>query len=218
MVTHETNYIGQLYFGLSTDDPADVPEWHNGDRILLMDQDQMYIYDEAAVTFHEIPMGGGGGGGGATLYYNIYSHAYAKSMVIPIYKRDTGLNSFYYSCDNLENVRMYEESGATGSYGAPQNTFENCSALKNAYIESLPKYGHYFFKNCRALEEVQLGSIGHPVSVLTTLTFVGCTQVGLTITVYVADDAELPLASTPWGATNATIIYRSSTSGEVIPV
>ena len=63
MVTRETSYIGQLYFGLSTDDPADIAELHNGDRILLMDQDQMYIYDEAAVTFHEIPMGGGGGGG-----------------------------------------------------------------------------------------------------------------------------------------------------------
>ena len=63
MVTRETSYIGQLYFGLSSDDPAEVAEWHNGDRILLMDQDQMYVYDEAAVTFHEIPMGGGGGGG-----------------------------------------------------------------------------------------------------------------------------------------------------------
>lgn len=65
MVTRETSYIGQLYFGLSTDDPADIAEWHNGDRILLMDQDKMFIYDEAANTFHEIPMGGGGGGGGS---------------------------------------------------------------------------------------------------------------------------------------------------------
>lgn len=65
MVTRETSYIGQLYFGLSTDDTSAI-EWHNGDRILLMDQDQMYIYDEAAATFHEIPMGGGGGGGGGS--------------------------------------------------------------------------------------------------------------------------------------------------------
>lgn len=66
MVTRETSYIGQLYFGLSTDD-ADVVEWHNGDRILLMDQDKMMVYDEAAFDFHEIPMGGGGGGGGSTI-------------------------------------------------------------------------------------------------------------------------------------------------------
>lgn len=66
MVTRETRYIGQLYFGLSSDDPAEIPEWHNGDRILLMDEDKMYVYDETAVTFHEIPMGGGGGGGGVT--------------------------------------------------------------------------------------------------------------------------------------------------------
>lgn len=75
MVTRETRYIGQLYFGLSTDDPADVAEWHNGDRILLMDEDKMYIYDEAAVTFHEIPMGGGGGGGipesGSISYHSV---------------------------------------------------------------------------------------------------------------------------------------------------
>ena len=66
MVTRETNYIGQLYFGLSTDDPTAV-EWHNGDRILLMDQDIMMVYDEAAFDFHEIPISGGGGGGGPVI-------------------------------------------------------------------------------------------------------------------------------------------------------
>lgn len=64
MVTRETSYIGQLYFGLSTDDAADVAEWHNGDRILLMDVDKMMVYDDETFNFHEIPMGGGGGGGG----------------------------------------------------------------------------------------------------------------------------------------------------------
>ena len=62
MVTRETSYIGQLYFGLSTDDPTGI-EWHNGDRILLMDQDQMLVYDEDAGDFKPISMGGGGGGG-----------------------------------------------------------------------------------------------------------------------------------------------------------
>lgn len=67
MVTRETSYIGQLYFGLSTDDPSDVPAWHNGDRILVMDQDQMLVFDEVANNFHPISMGGGGGGGGSTI-------------------------------------------------------------------------------------------------------------------------------------------------------
>ena len=66
MVTRETSYIGQLYFGLSTDDTADVAEWHNGDRMLLMDIDQMYVFDEASSGFKQISMGGGGGGGGGS--------------------------------------------------------------------------------------------------------------------------------------------------------
>lgn len=79
------------------------------------------------------------------------------------------------------------------------------------------------FRDIRSLKTVILGSVGHPVTNFGGLYrfFSGCTQNDLTITIYVnaasvsgIDPAVNALA--PWGAANATIIYRSSVTGEVL--
>ena len=213
-----TDYTRRIWTGLSADAPD--PDMQAGDVIYYMDTSTCSIITgipaPGSIDVEDLPDIGGGGGG--ELYYNEWSHAYAKSMEIPILHRDTGLNQFYIRAVNLEHVRIYEAEGATGTYSQPQNTFEGCTALKTAHIESHPKYGHNFFKKCTALEEAQLGSIGQPVTAMTSLVFDQCKQSNLVITIYVADDATLPLSGSPYGATNATIIYRSATTGEVIPV
>ena len=61
---------------------------------------------------------------------------------------------------------------------------------------------------CTGLKTVQLGSEGHPVTSLTNKTFNGCTQAGLTITIYTSDGNAL--ANSPFGATNATIVYEEA--------
>ena len=83
---------------------------------------------------------------------------------------------------------------------------------------SLPKCNNYFgqtIMNNTALQTVQLGSVGFPVTALNVAVFTNCTQLGLTITIYVTPGAQ-PLASSPWGATNATIVYRSAVDGSVL--
>lgn len=105
MVTRETSYIGHLYFGLSTDDTADIAEWHNGDRILLMDLDQMYVYDEAALGFKQISMGGGGGGGGGSTIVS---------------KTITANGTYYASADSADGYNP-----VTVNVSAPPPTMEN---------------------------------------------------------------------------------------------
>lgn len=152
---------------------------------------------------------------GETVYYNRYGAQYTKNMSIPV--SNGGAFPQYQYCDLLEEVEVYPTSSTTLSVDAnPQNTFTYCGSLKRAVIKILYKIGHYFFRGCTALEEVSLGDVGVPVSTIGGLAFAGDTQTGLTITVYVSDDTARPLANSPWGATNATIIYRSSTTGEVL--
>ena len=64
------------------------------------------------------------------------------------------------------------------------------------------------FNAITTLVDVALGSDGHPVTSLTSNTFSGCTQSGLTITVYTNGGAAL--SGEPWGATNADIEYEEA--------
>ena len=84
----------------------------------------------------------------------------------------------------------------------------NISQVKNA-SNSL-SYGA--FKGCTALQTVQLGSVGHSITLIHDKSFSGCTQNGLTITVYTtgsyADTAVSNIRN--GGATNATIIVKAS--------
>ena len=78
----------------------------------------------------------------------------------------------------------------------------------------------FWFSNNPNMESVTLGSIGYPVTEIST----GCFFYGVgnaIITVYVdatalANIVSKVSGSSPWGAKNATIIYRNSTTGEVI--
>lgn len=153
-------------------------------------------------------------GGGEDVYYNRYGAQYTKKMLIPV--SNNGAFPRYDYCYLLEEVEVSPTSDAQLADLAPESIFAYCDSLKRAVIKTFKKIGHYFFRNCTALEEVTVGDIGVPVSTLGTLAFAGDTQAGLTITVYVSDDTARPLAGSPWGAINATIIYRSSTTGEVL--
>lgn len=83
--------------------------------------------------------------------------------------------------------------------------------------------GYWCYK-CTALTYVQLGSVGYPVELMAGSSvsgFSGCTNANLVIEIYV-DAATLEDIPTdvsqyaPWGATKATIVYRNSTTGEVL--
>ena len=85
-------------------------------------------------------------------------------------------------------------------------------ALKKVYLPKLNKFiGGNVFYGCTSLETVQLGSIGNAVEQISNNDFSGCTQTGLTITVYTTSAyADTALTNIRNGATNATIILKAS--------
>lgn len=92
-----------------------------------------------------------------------------------------------------------------------------CTALKTVYLPKVTKLASYgtinrgCFAGDTALENVQIGSIGYAVDTVDTNPFKGCTQTGLTITLYTTGDyADTAVANVRNGATNATIVIKAS--------
>lgn len=103
-----------------------------------------------------------------------------------------------------------------------RDSFGGCTALKTVYV---PNCAHLIsrttglctFRNCTALETIQIGSVGVAVQSLSSLTFTGCTQSTLTVTCYTTVALkDTILANIRNGATNATIIIKDSDTGEVL--
>lgn len=100
--------------------------------------------------------------------------------------------------------------GNTYSYAYP---FHSCTGITTITMPKLSNTatqvasGGVFYL-CTGLTSVQLGSDGHPVASLSDRTFNGCTQSGLTITIYTQGGAAL--SGEPWGATNADIEYEEA--------
>ena len=160
------------------------------------------------------------GGGNTTIYYAQSGACYVQHMVIEpsngVYTK-VNMTNMYQDSLELKSVEMPNIVITTGM----TSVFARCSKLKRAILPKVTYLSHYWFSNCTALEEVQLGSIGYPVTSIALYTFSNVTQEGLIITVYVdaeslADIIANVANNSPWGAKNATIVYRNSTTGEVI--
>ena len=160
------------------------------------------------------------GGGGVEVFYSRGGACYVKDMVIEpndgIYNASSFSTRYQYSTE-LESVEI---PNIVVSSSVP-SVFAFCSKLKRAICPKITNYGHYWFRNCTSLEEAQLGSIGFPVTKMTTLVFSGDTQTNLTITIYVEATTLAEIVTdisnnAPFGAAKATIIYRNSTTGEVL--
>lgn len=158
--------------------------------------------------------------GGQTIYYTRAGACYVANMMIEpndgVYNASSFASRYQYAT-HLETVEIPNIVLSASVSGV----FAFCSSLRTAKVEKVTNYGHYWFRNCTALETVQLGSLGYPVTNMTTLVFSGDTQTNLTITIYVdvTTIAEVPTTisnNSPFGATNATLVYRNSTTGEVI--
>ena len=121
-------------------------------------------------------------------------------------------------CDELEEV-VVEEGSKVGigfsTKGA--NTFTANNKLKRLELVDGVGVAENFARSCPALSEVIIGSIGNPITGMAGGAFgnSGTSATNPTITVYVTDETTIPLANAPWGLTGATVIYRSSTTGEV---
>lgn len=132
----------------------------------------------------------------------------------------TGFNARTF---NLRWAYCPEMTEATiRGFTAPNNItgaiFSANPKLEKISLPDFSSSNSYVIQSCGALKRVQLGSVGKAVTSLSVYALSGCTNSELVVTVYVKDTATLPLTNQPWGATNATIVYRSSTTGEVLTV
>ncbi len=92
--------------------------------------------------------------------------------------------------------------------------FTGCSRLQEAFFPKIKQLGAYtsrIFRNCTALKTLEVGSVGFGVTGWGSANFEGCTQAGLTITMYTTGEkADALLSDIRNGATNATIIIKAS--------
>lgn len=92
--------------------------------------------------------------------------------------------------------------------------FAECTRVKAIAIPKITALGIYtsaIFKNCKAMETLDVGSIGHAVTSWGSGNFSGCTQSVLVVTMYTVGEKVNTLnASIRDGATNATIIIKAA--------
>lgn len=121
----------------------------------------------------------------------------------------------FYNCQNITGLSCPEVNAVH------QNFARSCKSLKTLYLPkcvSVKGDALYCFGNCTALETVQLGSVGNACGIGNAYNpFSGCTQTGLTITLFCTGAAaDRQLSYIRNGATNATIIIKDSTTGDTI--
>lgn len=166
---------------------------------------------------------GFGGGGGEKIYFSPHGVGYFANMVLDC---RVIVGGAWSNANDLKSLELTEwnPTGATNLniVGASLADAFKSTSLEKLLLPKLQYSGHYWARYATALKTVQVGSIGFPVNGGMARYFLfGCTQNDLTITVYVDATTfeEIPksaIEEAPWGATNATIIYRNSTTGEVI--
>lgn len=149
--------------------------------------------------------------------YDSTGKIYAEHVIIP--ETITSIpNARTYFINGIKSVYAPEVTslGGDGIFGAPWNSMEEiiCPKLTEWCTGSWCTGGN--------LKNVQAGSIGYPVTSMPNASgFRLNNRTDLVITIYVNATvlADIPTEITdyaPFGATNATIVYKNSTTGEVI--
>lgn len=89
--------------------------------------------------------------------------------------------------------------------------FRALTSTTEVLLPVLESHGEYIFQSSTILQNVQIGSIGHPAPTTNKQPFYGCTQQGLTITAFqTGANVDTIVANYRRNATNATIIVKAS--------
>lgn len=160
--------------------------------------------------------------GGDIAYWGDEGCLYYKDMVIP----STNVTTSYYLCEYLETIYAPNATSFNNNAGG-----SNCLNLKSVHYPKCSTFGNYFIRqqgsSYNKLESIIIGSIGNPVTKLTNNWRYGSHAMTLTVTIYVNANtiADIPSDITSYAAGNnvfapsgstVTIIYKNSTTGEVI--
>lgn len=159
--------------------------------------------------------------GGAEVYQTPYGTWYTPHMVLtsPSAPKSALVNNMYREATELISF----ECDFSGLCGA-QFAFSNCTKLKTV---ELPKCTGFWLGNTHtfgdnsALESVVIGSIGVPVTRMDAGGFSVPSTMVLTLYVNAETYADIPTLvtdnlSAQWN--KCTIVFRNSTTGEIIPI
>lgn len=123
-----------------------------------------------------------------------------------------GWESQFRACKGLTAIDAPNLTGGLGCFAFYECT--GITTINMPKINALHGYGtagRGCFGGCTAITDAVFGSIGYPVDTINLAAFGGCTQTGLTITVYTTGAyADTALTNIRNGATNATIIIKAS--------
>lgn len=154
---------------------------------------------------------------GGEVKYATDGKIYVENVIVP--DTVTTLPQNCYAIAGIKSIYAPEVTKLGGHY-----CFGNVwNSLQALICPKLTAWGESIYW-CRGgdLHEVQAGSIEHPVTQMASkIGFDVNKNTDLVITIYVDADtiADVPTDISdyqPFGATNATIVYRNSTTGEVI--
>lgn len=94
---------------------------------------------------------------------------------------------------------------------AESSAFMSCGKLQTISLPKLTNLQGQLLRGCSAMQTSQIGSVGYTVTASQSNAFQGCTQTGLTITIYTTGTyVDTLVSSIRNGATNATIIFKAS--------
>lgn len=133
----------------------------------------------------------------------------------------TGIGALSFpNVTSLSGSGIFQESSITSASfplfngQIPNSTFRSCTSLASVSFPRATKLGtatSTLFKDCTALVTASFGSVGYNINDIRPDAFSGCTQSGLTITVYTkGTHVDGLLTNIRNGATNATIIFKAS--------
>lgn len=144
-----------------------------------------------------------------------YKTTLLGDVLLPDSMETIGANAFKYS--GVTSISGNNVSRAYSGSVDYSGAFCQCTKLKTVYFPKLSilegvSATRGVFYSCTALENVEVGSIGHSCRVSSMNIFNGCTQSGLTITIYCNDSSNIDtaVANIRNGATNATIIVKAA--------
>lgn len=178
--------------------------------------------------------GYGGGGGSSELLYNTGGKCfYLEDSILPSnFEPGTDRRALLKGAAYLKSVKWLY----TGTFGGSNakslsNFFANCPLLESVHLArtngiSTSGYVEDVIANSPSIKSFIVGDIGYPNTIgmgspsgqymmfrNITATF------DIIIYTSAADLASVPTVlktGSPWGATNATVIYKSSVTGEIL--
>ena len=112
----------------------------------------------------------------------------------------------FWGCSGLANVDLPEVTNVGVA------AFGSCNALTALVLPKVTTLGQRVFRSCNGLLQIQLGSLGHPVT-STNNSMLKQLQSNCTVTIYVSDPSNVTLsgAGSNYGAdSNVTVTYAQA--------